>query len=303
MKKLTNLKPRIRLTEQIKQMMGNDNEIRCEYIEKLINDFMNHEPHKRIYEIWDDPPKSLYPEFENDDQYIKNCQDLSLEYWIEDFKSFCSPKCLERYLRANSWNLDEAKKSLLCTLDWRFSYKPHLIDPSSVEEESLTGKNYINGYDKEGKAIIYLRNHLENSSNYARMARFLVFTIEAAIKKMEKQMPHQEKIVFICDFKNLSATNSVPLPVSKYFLHLFSKHYPERLGTFYGMSAPWYFTFFFSLISPFMADVTKSKLKLLKPGHPELFRSIDKDVLEKEFLGESDYQYEHTSYWKSICRI
>jgi hypothetical protein len=43
-------------------------------------------------------------------------------------------------MRAAKWKLEDAKKRLLYTLQWRRQYKPDKIPPEDVRIESETGK-------------------------------------------------------------------------------------------------------------------------------------------------------------------
>ena len=45
-----------------------------------------------------------------------------------------------RYMRAAKWNVDEAKKRIKATMEWRRDFKPDLIAPDEVRVESVTGK-------------------------------------------------------------------------------------------------------------------------------------------------------------------
>jgi len=43
-------------------------------------------------------------------------------------------------MRASKWNLADAKKRLMLTLEWRRDFKPDIIPPEEVRIESETGK-------------------------------------------------------------------------------------------------------------------------------------------------------------------
>jgi len=43
-------------------------------------------------------------------------------------------------MRAAKGNIDEAKKRLKATMEWRRDFKPDLIPPEEVKIESVTGK-------------------------------------------------------------------------------------------------------------------------------------------------------------------
>ena len=47
-----------------------------------------------------------------------------------------------RYMRAAKWNIDEAKKRIKATMEWRRDFKPDLIPPEEVKVESVTGKMF-----------------------------------------------------------------------------------------------------------------------------------------------------------------
>ena len=50
---------------------------------------------------------------------------------------------IPRYMRAAKWKLEDARKRLLATMQWRREYKPDLIPPEEVRIESETGKMYV----------------------------------------------------------------------------------------------------------------------------------------------------------------
>lgn len=43
-------------------------------------------------------------------------------------------------MRAGKWKLDDAKKRIKGTLEWRREYRPELIEPGEVSPEQESGK-------------------------------------------------------------------------------------------------------------------------------------------------------------------
>jgi hypothetical protein len=100
-----------------------------------------------------------------------------------------------RYMRASKWKLDDAKKRIKGTLDWRRDFKPDLIPPEEVRVESETGKmcvrplerakravntlgsSILNGFDVDGRPIIYMTPAKENTAGSPRQLRHLVFVL------------------------------------------------------------------------------------------------------------------------------
>lgn len=51
--------------------------------------------------------------------------------------------------------------------------------------------------------------------------------------------------------------------VAHTFLELASRHYPERLGTFYLVDAPSIFTLLWNALQPFIDPATRTKIRLI----------------------------------------
>ena len=240
--------------------------------------------------------------------------ELGDEYWLEHFCQFCSDACLLRYLRAHNWHLANATLGLISTLHWRRRFRPHLIatDDPNIIQHARMGKTYLNGFSIQGHPILYFRSHRNtlvttNSTphDYAHDIRFLVFNLESAIQLMP---PTQEKVILIFDFSHYSSSTSVPMHVSRYFLHLFASHYPERLARVFACDAPWYFWMFYKLVSPFIHPVTKSKIRFVQVAKQaqvksddetwaNILHTVDERVLESDFGGARQFDYDFEAYW------
>jgi phosphatidylinositol/phosphatidylcholine transfer protein len=61
-------------------------------------------------------------------------------YHIWEDRWLAWPDCCGRYMRAAKWKLEEAKRRIKGTLEWRREFKPDLIKPEDVRIESVTGK-------------------------------------------------------------------------------------------------------------------------------------------------------------------
>lgn len=64
-------------------------------------------------------------------------------------------------------------------------------------------------------------------------------------------------------------------------------HYPERLGKFYIINAPWGFSGVFSMVKRFLDPVTVAKIHVLGSGfQKELLGQVPKENLPSEFGGD-----------------
>ncbi|RUS33207.1 CRAL-TRIO domain-containing protein [Jimgerdemannia flammicorona] len=257
--------------------------------------------------------------------------------------AFLSDSTLQRYLRARKWDLESAKKQLDGSILWRRSYKPEMIDPKEVEPEvgilgkispshSLTGKMYLNGFDKHGRPTLYLKPRYENTKPSAAQIRNVVFNLERATRLMPEGV---DNLNIIIDMAGSSMSTSPGVGISKQFLDVLGNHYPERLGVacivhcecesrrivmvlFMSyedlVSSPWFFWPFFKVISPFIDPITRSKIKFVDPKHVyepakdsskehewvSLFEYYTPEQLEKDFNGGINFKWDFEKYWQAL---
>ncbi|KAJ3242819.1 hypothetical protein HDU78_001137 [Chytriomyces hyalinus] len=236
------------------------------------------------------------------------------------------PVIVRQFLRATMWDVAAAKKRLVATMKWRNEYKPDQITAEEVEPEAVTGKQFINGFDKTGRPQLFLVPRNENTKTYDRQIRFSVYMLERCIKLMPEGV---EKVAVIIDYENLSLFNATPLSVSMKYMAVLSNHYPERLGVAVMVNASWYFSGFFKLLSPFLDPVTKSKLQFTKVnrsasavtsdtassksekpateegtgGWTNILDVSNADQLPIEFGGSYPFTYKHDVFWAEINAI
>lgn len=138
--------------------------------------------------------------------------------------------------------------------------------------ENSAGKVYVRGYDRQGRALIYMRPARENSTNERNQMRHLVWNIEKAIAVTAKKSKELtgvalEKYNLVIDYDGFKLMNAPPLSTSKYTLDILQKHYPERMYRAYLIHPPAVFNIFWKLVRPFIDPVTKEKVVFCTGKH------------------------------------
>ncbi|KAJ3205253.1 hypothetical protein HDU67_008938 [Dinochytrium kinnereticum] len=226
--------------------------------------------------------------------------------------------CLLRYLRATKWDAEAAAIRLRKTLQWRREYRPTEISPEEVEPESVTGKQFVSGFDKIGRPLYFLVPRNENTKTYERQLRYVVYNLEKGIALMPYSV---EQFTLVIDYENMSMMNSTPLHVSKKFLEIVGDHYPERLGQAFMINPSWYLWVFFKLLGPFLDPVTKSKIHFVNvlkqremnasglkeehgtAGWTNILFFVDADQLPTAYGGTYDFVFSHETYWKHFTAV
>ncbi|KAJ7573471.1 CRAL-TRIO domain-containing protein, partial [Mycena floridula] len=213
--------------------------------------------------------------------------------WLE------KPDTIPRYMRASKWNPADAEKRITATMEWRRDFKPDLIPPDEVRIESETGKIVLNGFDNEGRPILYMRPGLENTETSPRQVRHLVWCLERAKDLMPSG---QESLVILIDYKSTTLRTNPSLSVARKVLNILQQHYVETLGRALIVNLPMLLNFFYKGISPFLDPVTRDKMRF----NPNLLELIPASHLDAAFGGDFVYEFEPTSYWNQIvaaCKI
>ncbi|CAE6334758.1 unnamed protein product [Rhizoctonia solani] len=215
-------------------------------------------------------------------------------HWLLD-----DPECCGRYMRAAKWKLEDGKKRLHATLTWRREYKPDLIPPEEVRIESESGKIILNGFDIDGRPILYMRPGRENTERSPRQIRHLIFCLERAIDFMP---PHQDSMMIIVDYKSTTLKTNPSIGVARKVLGVLQQHYVERLGRAIVVNLPGILNFFYKGISPFLDPVTRDKMRF----NPNLLELVPASQLDADIGGEFNYEFEPKSYWDQVvshCKL
>ncbi|KAH9058264.1 CRAL/TRIO domain-containing protein [Lactarius vividus] len=203
------------------------------------------------------------------------------------------PDTLPRYLRASKWKLDDARKRVKGTIEWRREFKPELIPPEEVKIEAATGKIILTGFDVDGRPIIYMRPGRENTETSPRQLRHLVYILERAKDLMP---PGQESLMIVVDYKSTTLRTNPSISVARKVLTILQHHYVETLGRALVVNLPTILSFFYRGIAPFLDPVTRDKMRF----NPDLFELVPREHLDADFGGEYRFEFDHEAYWSQL---
>jgi len=214
-----------------------------------------------------------------------------------------------RYFRAEKGDIASATKKLKATIAWRRDFEVEKIrrcfeDDGDmhmrkiIAQENETGKIYTRGYDREGRAVLYLHPGLENSNDEINNMRHLVYNLERVIAATAA-MSGKEKFNIVISYKGFKLRNAPPISVVRHTVDILQNHYPERMYRAYVCDPPVVFRTFWSLVKPFIDPVTKEKLQFChgKVGKATLEERFDLETTEKCAAGTRDLRpFNSTEY-------
>lgn len=231
-----------------------------------------------------------------------------------------------RHYRAEKGNVDSAISKIKSTIKWRREFGvadivtcfDDLEDASLkplrdiFREEAKTGKLYVRGRDRGGRAIQYMAPGRENTNNETNQMKFLVYTLERAVACTAAEQarrkdagfqdtinPGEEKICIIINFDRWTLRKSPPMSTTLYTLQILQEHYCERLHRAYVFNPPKFFVYFWNLIHRFVDPVTKDKIQFCTgaEGLKRIEQDIDLSNVE-DFVGGTGriHQFDSEEY-------
>ncbi|KAF7316999.1 CRAL-TRIO domain-containing protein [Mycena chlorophos] len=210
---------------------------------------------------------------------------------------------LLRFLRARKFDLVKSKEMFIAAEQWRKKFGvDDIVKNFSFEEVAEVDKYYPQYYhknDKDGRPIYIERlGQLDLKALYAvttqeRQVKRLVFEYEKFITERlpacSRAAGHPvETSCTILDLHNVSLSNFYR--VKDYVMeasNIGQNYYPETMGKFYVINAPWAFSAVFSIIKPWLDEVTVKKIDIIGSGYKDkLLAQIGAENLPKEFGGQ-----------------
>ncbi|RPD62159.1 hypothetical protein L226DRAFT_546034 [Lentinus tigrinus ALCF2SS1-7] len=212
---------------------------------------------------------------------------------------------LLRFLRARKFDVEAAKVMLLDCEQWRIDFGiDDLMKNFDFKEKALVDKYYPQYYhktDKEGRPLYVERlglldvNALYKITDPDRQLKRLVYEYE---KFLHERLPACSKMVgypvetscTILDLYNVSLMSF--FKVRDYVLQasrIGQDRYPETMGKFYIINAPWAFSGTWNIIKPWLDPATVAKIEILggKDKYlPKLLDQVPEENLPKEFGGK-----------------
>lgn len=212
---------------------------------------------------------------------------------------------LLRFLRARKFNVEAAKEMFISCEKWReeFGTNTILTDFHYTEKTQVASfyPQYYHKTDKDGRPVYIEQlgsvkvNEMYQITTQERMLKNLVWEYEAftqyRLPACSRQQGHLvETSCTILDLKGISITTASQVyGYIREASNIGQNYYPERMGKFYVINAPFGFSTVFSFIKKFLDPVTVEKIHILGSKYQtELLKQIPIQNLPTKFGGKSE---------------
>ncbi|XP_054813602.1 patellin-3 [Prosopis cineraria] len=234
------------------------------------------------------------------EEVAKTSEEQVFIWGVPLLKDDRSDVILLKFLRARDFKVKDAFIMIKNTISWRKEFN---IDALVNEDlgDDLEKVVFMHGYDREGHPVCYnVYGEFQNKELYqkafsdeekrAKFLRWRIQFLERSIRKLDFTPGGVNTIFQINDLKNSPGPGKRELRIAtKQALQLLQDNYPEFVAKQVFINVPWWYLAFYTMISPFLTQRTKSKFVFAGPSKsPEtLFKYISPEQVPIQYGGLS----------------
>ncbi|KAH6759337.1 Sec14p-like phosphatidylinositol transfer family protein [Perilla frutescens var. frutescens] len=207
---------------------------------------------------------------------------------------------LLKFLRARDFKVKESFAMLKNTLKWRRDFG---VDELLKEDlgDDLEKVVFMHGHDKEGHPVCYnVYGEFQNKDLYAKtfgddekrhkFLRWRIQFLERSIRKLDFNQGGVNTIFQVSDLKNSPGPAKRELRIAtRQALLILQDNYPEFVAKQVFINVPWWYLAFYTMMSPFLTQRTKSKFVFASPSKTAetLFKYITPEQVPTQYGGLS----------------
>lgn len=207
---------------------------------------------------------------------------------------------LLKFLRAREFKVKDAFTMLKNTIRWRKEFN---IDALIGEElgDDLEKVVFMHGFDKEGHPVCYnVYGEFQNKELYQKtfgdeekrlkFLRWRIQFLERTIRKLDFSPGGISTVFQVSDLKNSPGPGKRELRIAtRQALQILQDNYPEFVAKQVFINVPWWYLAFYTMISPFLTQRTKSKFVFSGPARTAdtLFKYISPEQVPIQYGGLS----------------
>ncbi|XP_057517638.1 patellin-6-like [Amaranthus tricolor] len=255
----------------------------------------------------------LHNDLERKGIVTHNCMDISL--WGVPLLPSKGHEGLDiillKFLKAQSYKVNEAMENLKQTLIWREEFGINdLINEELGDWKEVSKMVFLDSVDKEGHPICFnlyggfrdkelYGNAFGTEQNRRDFVRWRVQFMEKSIKRLNFKGGGVDSFLVISDMKNAPGPSSSMKdlgPISKQLVSLFQRYYPELIYKHIIINVPFWYYLYHGVVTQYCTSGTKRKFVFARPHRvtETLLKYIPPQNLQHQYGGlrqENDEEF------------
>ncbi|XP_057490599.1 patellin-3-like [Actinidia eriantha] len=244
-------------------------------------------------------PKEIAPTHEPKTEITSSPEEVSI-WGVPLLKDDRTDVILLKFLRAREFKVKDAFVMLRNTIRWRKEFNIDALIDEYLGDD-LEKVVFMHGFDKEGHPVCYnVYGEFQNKELYqktfadeekrVKFLRWRIQFLERSIRKLDFRPGGVSTIFQVSDLKNSPGPGKRELRIAtRQALHLLQDNYPELVAKQVFINVPWWYLAFYTMISPFLTQRTKSKFVFAGPSRTAeiLFKYISPEQVPIQYGGLS----------------
>jgi hypothetical protein len=133
-----------------------------------------------------------------------------------------------------------------------------------LEDRMQTGRVYVCGYDKHGRAIYTIYAARTKDFDRVWFLKESLYNFERALACTERETGELEQcITIIGNYTGFQSKHAAPMSISHDFMNCLRQNYPGRVKRVYLQNTPSTFSFFWKILKPFIGTDTRKKIQFI----------------------------------------
>jgi hypothetical protein len=168
-----------------------------------------------------------------------------------------------RFMKARPKGVDKAVKMLNAHVEWKLATRPRMVRCTGCVADKDCHCQQFCGWDSLHRPVIYSAFKWAKDEVRTMAPEAVEHNIECFRHCVNMMPDGVEQWVNVVDFLTYSHWTDGRSPVAKAVIDVMEANYPERLGVQYLVDPPTTFFVLWKMISPFIDDRTKAKVKMV----------------------------------------
>lgn len=205
-----------------------------------------------------------------------------------------------------------AEKSIEHTLEWREKYKPWLVTPSTVEENSegwIYVRGLAKGTDYGQHAMVWSRPGIHETKDDLAYIRAVMNTLDRAVSEsLFHSHGRVGRFNVLIDCSHYEWTKMPSQASLKQMVVMLQDHYPHRLGMIFLMNMSRAAELMVNIVKQFITKEVREKIFLLS-HNPEQRKVQVEALVEKRFIptwldgGQDMFTFDKNAYYPHNIRF
>lgn len=143
-------------------------------------------------------------------------------------------------------------------------------------------------FDKQSRPIIVFKaGRHDPNTEFMETLKLAIYAFEIAYKTLL----YSNEVIVVEDLDGFDRDKNADNRMVKLLLEIVQAHFPERIGRFFAVNAPWYYKLLFKVVKPWLSSELAGKVSIATDPFDTLKQYVAPDQLIKDLGGSCVFDF------------